>query len=273
MPVVNQVSALTVSGPCDWTIDTTCISGWGSYSPDQQSRAISWATFTLDALTGHQFAQCPVTMRPCGTGCGLMTSYTTWPVGAPAQGGPGPWMVPYVVNGLWLNCSCGGGCSCVASCRTNLGIPVAEITEVKVDGLVLDPSAYQLQGAFLVRTDGGPCWPSCQDPSVPDTEEGTFSVTFRPGRVLPVAGQIAAGRLAGEFLKACAGGNCALPAQISSLSRQGVDVEFVDPATVFENGRTGIHEVDLFISAVNPTGMRRRSLVMSPDVRRGPVVY
>jgi hypothetical protein len=276
MPVINEVAAAgdpVVPGPCDWGVDTTCIPGWGDYTNEQRSRAISWATFVLDALTGHQFAQCPVTVRPCGPGCGLFNGYTTWPVAAPAQGGPGPWMVPYILNGVWLNCSCSGGCSCLPACRVDLGVPVAEVTEVKVNGLVLDPSAYELQGAFLVRTDGGECWPSCQDPAVPDTEDGTFSVTYRPGRALPIAGQIAAGKLAGEFVKACAGSSCALPAQISSLSRQGVDVEFVDPSTVFENGRTGIYEVDLFLNAVNPTGMRRRSRVLSPDIRRGPVVY
>ena len=274
MPVINEIPGSSgVQGPCAWTIDTGCVPGWDTATAEDRERATEWATFILDALTGHQFAQCPVTVRPCGPRCSMPTGYTTWPVASPAQGGPGPWMIPYVLNGTWRNCSCDGGCSCLPACRVDLGVPVAEVTEVRVNGLVLTDSAYQLQGQFLVRIDGGECWPSCQDPAVPDTEEGTFSVTYRPGRVLPVAGQIAAGKLAGEFLKACAGSSCALPAQISSLSRQGVDVEFVDPATVFESGRTGIQEVDLFITAVNPTGMRRRSRVMSPDIRRGPVVY
>lgn len=276
MPVIGDVEAAAVPvvpEPCAWEVDVTCVPGWDGYTNAQRSRAISWATFILDALTGHQFAQCPVTVRPCGTGCQFRTGYETWPVTASASGAPGPWNVPYVLNGTWLNCSCGGGCTCVASCRTDLGVPVAQIDEVKVDGLVLDPTAYQLQGQFLVRVDGGECWPSCQDPAVADTETGTYSVTYRPGRALPVAGQIAAGALAGEFVKACAGAACGLPAQVASLSRQGVDVEFVDPTTVFENGRTGIHDVDLFISAVNPQNMRRASRVMSPDIRRGPVVY
>lgn len=276
MPVINNVEAAGVSvepGPCDWPIDTTCIPGWDGYTNEQRSRAISWATFLLDALTGRQFSQCPITVRPCGPTCRLQTNYMTYPVGAPSQSSPGPWMVPYVANGTWVNCACAGGCDCAPACRVDLRTPVAEITEVKVDGLVLDPSAYQLVGQWLARIDDGACWTACQDPSVPDTETGTFSVTFRPGRTLPVAGQVAAGMLAGEFIRACAGAACGLPAQVASLSRQGVDVEFVDPATVFENGRTGIREVDLFIQAVNPSGLTRRARVMSPDVQRGPVVY
>ena len=279
MPVINEVSdddpgTPVVPGPCDWAIDTTCIPGWDGYTNEQRSRAISWATFILDALTGHQFSQCPITVRPCGTGCaGMNFSYTTYPVAAPAQSVPGPWMVPYVVGGQWLNCMCAGGCSCAPACRVDMGRPVAEVSEVKVDGLVLDPSAYTLVGQWLARTDGGECWPSCQDPAVADTEDGTFAVTFRPGRALPVAGQIAAGALAREFLRACAGAECALPAQVASLTRQGVDIEFVDPTEILTEGRTGIREVDLFISAVNPTGMRRRATVMSPDVRPHPVRY
>lgn len=276
MPVINPAETPGVSvepGPCDWAIDTSCIPEWSSYTNEQRSRAISWASFILDALTGRQFAQCPVTVRPCGPSCRLQADYTTYPVGAPSQNVPGPWMIPYISGGTWVNCACSGGCDCTPECRVDLGLPVAEITEVKVNGLVLDPSAYQLAGQWLVRTDGGACWPSCQDPSVPDTEDGTFAVTFRPGRTLPVAGQIAAGRLAGEFIKACAGAACGLPAQIASLSRQGVDVQFVDPESVFENGRTGIREVDLFIQAVNPSQLTRRPRVMSPDAPASPVIY
>lgn len=260
-------------GPCDWTIDTTCVSGWDTLDDTVKARATSWATFILDAFTGHQFAQCPVTVRPCGEPCTLFRGYTTWPAGSAQEGAPNPWMMPYIVNGVWRNCACAGGCSCLPACRVDLGRPVAEITEVKVDGIVLDPSAYTLADRWLVRTDGGACWPSCQDISVPDTEDGTFAVTFRTGRLLPVAGQIAAGLLAGEFAKSCSGAACSLPAQIQSLSRQGVDVQFVDPADVLTAGRTGIADVDRFIEAVNPNGLRRRSMVMSPDYKPAPAVW
>lgn len=276
MPVINELAAEgdpVVPGPCDWAIDVTCIAGWAEFSNEVRSRAISLATFVLDALTGHQFAQCPVTVRPCGPSCGLFTGYQTFPVQAPSSGVPGVWMQPWIANGIWRNCACNGGCDCAPACRIDLGIPVAQIDQVKVDGVVLDPSAYRLVGQWLARTDGGACWPACQDPALPDTAPDTFSVTFRPGRALPVAGQIAAGALAGEFAKACAGNACGLPAQIASLSRQGVDVEFVSPTEALSGGLTGIREVDMFIQAVNPGGLRRRSRVMSPDLPRHPVRY
>ncbi|HEX5705615.1 MAG TPA: hypothetical protein VFX97_20605 [Pyrinomonadaceae bacterium] len=256
-------------GPCSWTIDTGCIPNLADYSAEDIERATVWATFILDGLTGHQFGQCPVTVRPCGDGCRAASGYQTWPAGT-----PGPWMTPYIGStGAWRNCMCGGGCSCLPACRALLGAPVAEITEVKVNGLVLDPSAYVMVGQHLARVDGGECWPSCQDPAVPDTEDGTFSVTLQPGRLLPRAGEIAAGALAAEFLKACAGAACGLPAQVASLSRQGVDVEFVSPTDVLTDGLTGIRDVDLFVRAVNPSGLQRRSRVLSPDLPKAPVNY
>lgn len=273
MPVINEISAAVSPGPCGWAVDTGCDPAWSGYSQAVRDRATSLAVLVLDALTGRQFGQCPITVRPCGPACRLQTNYVTFPVGSPAANVPGPWMVPFVANGQWSNCACSGGCDCAPSCRTDLVIPVAEVTEVKVDGLVLDPSAYTLAGQWLVRTDGGECWPSCQDVSVADTEEGTFAVTFRPGRMLPSAGQYAAGLLASEFAKACSGAACGLPAQITSLTRQGVDVEFVDPTEVLTEGRTGIREVDLFIHAVNPSGLQRRPRVMSPDMPKNTVMY
>lgn len=275
MPVVEPLAAAAAEppGPCVWPIDVTCDDAWAGYSQAVRDRATALAVFVLDALTGKQFAQCPVTVRPCGPSCGLYDGYQTFPAGAPSGGVPNPWMSPYIAGGIWRNCACAGGCDCAPACKIDLGMPVAAVTEVKVNGLVLDPSAYQLVGQWLARTDGGPCWPSCQDPSAPDTEDGTFSVTYQPGRPLPLAGQIAAGALASEFAKACAGSACGLPAQIAALSRQGVDVEFVDPQTVLTDGRTGIREVDLFIGAVNPYNRRSRARVMTPDLPSHPVVY
>lgn len=260
-------------GPCAWPIDTTCVGDWDTFDPAVQAMATDLATFVLDAFTGHQFMQCPVTVRPCGPTCSSMGGYATWPVGGPSPSSPNPWMIPYVVAGQWRNCGCGGGCQCAPACRVELGGPVAEVTEVKVNGLVLDPDAYRLVGQWLTRIDGGECWPACQDPSVPDSEEGTFSVTYRPGRLLPTAGELAAGALAGEFAKACAGGSCDLPGQLRSLTRQGVEVELVAPEEVLSAGRTGVRVTDLFIESVNPASLKRRARVFSPDLRRHPGEY
>jgi hypothetical protein len=237
-----------------------------------QAQATAWATQILDALTGRRFAQCPVNYRPCGPKCQGTFGYLTWPVGSPSNGAGVPWMVPFIDSGIWRNCVCPGACSCRARCEVPFPGPVAAVTEVKVDGLTLDPSAYRLdmyRGVpVLVRTDGL-CWPECQDTELGPDDLGSFTIVYQPGEPLPLAGRTAAGMLACEFLKACQGQACALPQQLQSLTRNGVQVEIVDPASLLENGLTGVAMVDLWIRAVNPLRKAQRSRVYSSD-NRGP---
>jgi hypothetical protein len=263
----------TPVGPCDWDINTSCCPDWASYTPEVQARATALATAVLDGLTGHQFAQCPVAYRPCGPACTGGGGYMSWPVGmGVVGGGAGPWMVPYVDAGIWRNCACPGACGCGARCETPFPTSVAAVSEVRIDGVVLDPSAYRLDSwrgiPRLVRTDGG-CFPHCQDMNLPADAEGAYVITYQPGRPLPEAGRIAAGDLACEFAKACSGGDCALPQQLASLSRNGVDLQVVEPSAVLEQGLTGVHSVDLWVQSVNPARRSRRSRVASPDTARG----
>lgn len=257
--------------PCDWVLDTGCCPDWDTYDPAVQTSATTWATEILDALTGRRYAQCDVTVRPCGRRCQGWGGYMTYPVGAPgAVGAWGAWMVPFVDgSGTWRNCSCPGACSCAATCEVPLPTPVSSITSVMVDGVALDPSAYRLDnGRILVRIDGE-CWPECQDMDLANDDVGAFAVTYSPGEPLPAAGQIAAGKLACEFAKACTGaGDCQLPGQLQSLSRNGIDVQIVDPTTFLENGLTGVADVDLWVRSVNPRQLTSRPRVYSPDVRQ-----
>ncbi|HSX97267.1 MAG TPA: hypothetical protein VLG91_07730 [Streptomyces sp.] len=197
----------------------------------------------------------------------------TWPVGMGAVGGGSlPWMIPYVDGGLWRNCACPGACGCEARCEVPFPGSVASVDAVYVDGIELTATAYRLDSyrgrPRLVRTDGD-CWPLCQDMNVGPQAVGSFTIVYRPGRPLPLAGRIAAGDLACEFAKACSGAACALPAQLASMSRNGVDIEMVDPTTFIEGNRTGIRSVDLFVQAVNPYAVTSRSRVASPDTFRG----
>jgi hypothetical protein len=257
--------------PCEWPLDTGCCPDWDTYDPAVQTAATDWATGILDALTGRRFSQCPVTVRPCGQRCQSWGGYMTYPVGSPSATGVwGAWMVPYVDGtGTWRNCGCAGSCTCRASCEVPLPTPSAGVDQVMVDGVILDPSAYRVDnGRILVRIDGE-CWPECQDMDLANDALGAFAVTYRPGEELPAAGELAAGRLACEFAKACTGaGDCQLPGQLQSLSRNGVQVEMVDPVSFLEEGLTGIADVDLWIRSVNPQRLASRPRVYSPDIRQ-----
>lgn len=268
MPVVNPTAAPApipsgTSAPCAWTIDTTCCPDWDAADPVMRDRATQWATYTLWALTGRQFGACQVTVRPCGSNCRYYGGWMTYPVTAD---GIGTIWAPFIRDGSWFNCGCLGSCSCEPRCSVYLPGPVASIVQVVVDGIVIDPSMYRVDNRTRLVGLNGQCWPDCQNMSLENPAEGTFEVTYTRGRPLPVAGQIAAGELACEFLKACQGAACALPANISSLTRQGVQIEMVDPTDELTSGLTGVRNVDLWIRAVNPRGLQRRPRVLSPDI-------
>lgn len=280
MPVINPAVPAAVfppeEGPCNWTVDTSCCPDWDTYAPAVQSAAVAWSTYILWAITGRRYGPCSVTVRPCGKPCDGFGGYMTWPVGQPSSSGSGsPWMIPFVDNGIWRNCGCSGGCSCRASCEIVIGVPVYIVDEVTIDGVALDPSAYRLdrteRGAVLVRTDGE-CWPDCQDMDAGPDEVGAFTVTYQTGTPVPRAGQIAAGMLACQFAKACIGGDCVLPQELQSLSRNGVEVQMIDPSVLPEAILTGIAHVDRWVRSVNPNNLQQRSRVLSPDVRPHRVI-
>lgn len=255
--------------PCSWPINTNCCSDWDSFSPELQADATAWATGILWALTGRRFGSCPIIVRPCSGGC-HNGGYMTWPVGLDGNGGAsGASWIPFIDGaGVWRNCACIGGCSCKARCEVWLPGPVDTVTDVRVDGVVIPPTAYRIDNNNILVREDGECWPECQDFNLsgvdPDTE-GTFVVSYTRGTPVPPAGQIAAGLLACDFAKSCTTG-CKLPGNLASLTRQGVEVTVADPTDELNAGLTGIPQVDQWIRSVNPARLPGRMRVYSPDL-------
>lgn len=270
-----------------WPVDTSCVGDWDDwetepdpeadppvigvprYSEADKARAIAYAGQSMRLLTGFRVGGCPITVRPAAERCRERT-WRTYPVM-----GSAPW-TPVSIGGHWINLACGhggGACGCLGAREVRLyGNPGrSSIVEVKVDGMVLDPTAYRLDpGALLVRLDGEP-WPMCQDLAKADTEPGTWSVTYTPGVPVDGLGAAAAGRLAAEFVKACADGQCDLPVTVTQVVREGVTLTLGVGA--FPGGRTGIREVDAYLERWNPHGLTTPSTVHSPDVRRPRRTY
>jgi hypothetical protein len=89
----------------------------------------------------------------------------------------------------------GDQCGCPPTSTINLWYPVRTIIEVKIDGVVIDPSTYTvIRERKLARLDGA--WPACQNVNLADSEDGTFSVVYTWGRYPPEAGKLAAAQLA-----------------------------------------------------------------------------
>lgn len=249
--------------PCAWdvVVPSELCSDWDGYSQPIKDASLWLASTFLWARTGRQYGPCPITVRPAQDHF-EDPGYRVYPVqlsGSPSIGGP------YLMGGVWRNCGCGKGCCCRPRCAIALRGPVNGIVEVMVDGSEVPDTAYRVdvtQGTYwLVRLDGT-CWPTCQDFQA-DEDDG-FSVTYEIGLELPEALAIATALLACEYGKSLTGGNCRLPARMTSLNRQGVTVE-VEPARPDE-GLTGIREVDDVVAALNPGKRAYPPMILSPDL-------
>lgn len=262
-------------GPCWPRPDTSCCPALEPAEPSPEQlltieRTLHVATEIIHNLSGRQFGACPVIVRPCRQPCADRPSYGYW---------SGMSWIPVLDAGTWFNsrcdyCTSGTACSCSSLCEVVLPGPVAEVIRVKRNGLVLDPDEYRVDnGRRLVRTsvtvsEAGAlgCWPTCQELDKADTEVGTFSVEYRLGKPVPQAGLWAAGLLACQIMKACAGdAECVLPARAQRISRQGVSVEMTQ--ILFKPGEfnTGIPEVDMWLQSVNPYKAKMPSRVFSVD--------
>lgn len=134
--------------------------------------------------------------------------------------------------------------------------PVNSVTGVTLNGDAF--AAWRVNRAgWLERTDGRP-WVVCNDETV---------VTYTFGEAPPETGVMAAVELAVQFALALNNeSSCQLPQRVQSVTRQGVTIAMLDTQDFLKEGRTGIYLVDLFLTAINPDGRRRRGSVWSPDL-------
>ncbi len=208
--------AMTAPTPCDWPIDDSCLPE--DADPAMRDTAVALATDVLWALSGRQYGACPVTVRPCPTG-------------------------------RYEACWCSSSCEATGPRVVHLYGPVDSVIAIQVDGVLLDDSEWVVEGNLLYRVGG--VWP-VQDRGRPLGESGTWSVEYRRGVRPPEQVGRLVGLLAAEFYAACTGGKCRLPRRVQTVSRQGVTMQLADPTDIYESGKTGIPEVDMWLAAVNP---------------------
>lgn len=251
--------------PCNWDVDVSCCDEWDTYSPTLQTAAMEYGALTVWAATGRRFGLCERTVRPCGrswppwgmSNAGYFWSYGTWQ--------------PYVFNGVWRNCAgCGdsgfGCCTCEPRCQVWLPGPVYSIpaTGITVGADIIPIDSWRVDDSqWLVRTDGD-CWPECQDYNS-DSGDSFFQVTYMKGQPVPSVLLRAAGELACEWARACAGADCRLPQRVTSISRQGVSVSMTDIDVLLRDGLTGIPTVDQVILRFNPYRLPNKMTISSPD--------
>lgn len=257
--------SVTASGACGWDVVVDDCAAYDSLSDEKQAAVVEMAIDFLWNWTQRVFGVCEAVVRPCRQDCrsSVGTMYQGLPLGVY------PWGSVYT-GGMLLGMGCGRcgdlcGCPAVSSLR--LPGPVQEITEILVDGEVLDPTVYRVDnGRFLIRLDGEH-WPLCQDMALDVDQPDTWQITYTRGIPVPVGGLTAASILACQFAKAIATPkDCALPERIQQITRQGVTVTVMNDFAEVDQGRTGLYMVDSWVSSVlRPV---RPSRVYSPDIPR-----
>lgn len=134
--------------------------------------------------------------------------------------------------------------------------PVTNILSVTIDGQAF--TEYELlHNGWLTRLDGK-AWNVCGDDTI---------ITYTYGAPPPEGGKQAAIMLAFELGKEQVGdANCRLPKSVVSETRQGVTIQR-QAATDFQAlYRTGLPEVDRWLTAVNPQSRPSRARIWSPDI-------
>lgn len=281
---MSEIALPVTPGPCQpWCsvedVAACCDAAVGTNTSVYEAAADA-ASYLLWSLSGSQFnGICEQTVRPCVESCGCWS----WIV-SPAS--PGVPQLPFGYTWGWWGLGVGWGwgyegcsevCGCGSISRALLpGYPVQAVSEVIIDGSVINPDSYRLDGwRWLTRLadpaapDVEVFWPACQRLDLPLTEAGTWGVTYTFGTPPPELGVQAAAQLACDIYKSCSAGECKIPPGTTRVTRQGIQVELAPfRAWAQVNGQwaTGLPLVDMFLSAANPAGMTRPATVWSPDM-------
>jgi hypothetical protein len=228
----------------------------GGASDEDIDQALLLASEILWALSGRTWM---------GGGCEETATLRSYP----PQPGQGTW--PY--HRSWPSCACwrwgtwldGRLYPAAAFFGVHIDAPIAlqlprspvtAVTSVTIDGSPF--VAWRLlRAGWLERTDGQG-WRMCDD---------STTIVYEFGEPPPAGGVAAAVELAVEIVRDRFDiGECRLPRRTTSVTRQGISMELLDPMEMLDGGRTGLYAVDLWLTAVNPSARPQAAGVWSPDV-------
>jgi len=240
-------------GPVQWAYAADCTASSLGIPQPQFQQAIDRAVEWLWSRTGRRYGTRTVVYRPQTRARGV-------------PGWPGIGLQPFgaaTYSGMW------GFDSDWAPERDQtleLPPPVASVESVTINGTIVDPQIWRVEGNWLVRQDGG-YWPRTQNMIAALGSADTWAVSYTRGTPPSPFGQYATGRLICYFGGLIGSGKpCVMPYNTTRVTRAGVSIER-DPGKA---GQTSpVPEVDQWIQMVNPNGLTSEPLVWSPDVDRG----
>lgn len=257
---------------CGWGLDLSCCMAPSGVFPDPclvggqsvpQSVTDIAAQAAIEymwAATGRQFGTCNVTLNLCKTdSCGSCHSGSGGGMLDADYGFGFPWYPEHLADGSWVNLSCSSCDDCLCGkCSIRLPYPACEVTQVVLGGVEQDLAGFGIYDykelVYAGASPSGTCDISCGD---------TVSVTY--GRPVPALVLRATAEFACQLIKSCVGAPCQLPQRMSSITRQGISVSFLDPMEFLKEGLTGLYLVDLAVRTYNPNQLQKRPSVSSPD--------
>lgn len=146
------------------------------------------------------------------------------------------------------------------------GTPAHEVFSVQYGETVLDPSEYILFNKRFLKLSNGAVWNYACD-------QRGITVEYSYGMMPPSAGRMAASTLANELLILLGENSnadyCRIPERVTSVSREGISFDMINPMEFIDEGKTGIWEIDLFIRTANPSRAKKQPRLLSAsDPRR-----
>ncbi|WP_116996398.1 hypothetical protein [Desertimonas flava] len=239
--------------PCEPWADDFNVGNLGQ-SETQVDQALMAATEIVWALSGRRYGVCTASnVRPARAPSLSydLTSGRSW-------SRSGGWPLP---DPFWpMTCAPGRPWRLKLWHRS-----VIEVTNVTIDGAVVDPESYWVENwRWLVRADRQP-WPNTQNLDVAENAPGAWHVSYRWGRTPPQSGIRAVQKLAAELLKDDLGLDCDLPQRVTQVTRQGLQFVLNDPTALLDKGVLGVNAVDQFIAVANPNRLKRAPGIWRAD--------
>lgn len=212
---------------CVWDLDLSdCCNNVSTVSPDKVTAAATSATQIMSMLSGGYYAGCPETLRPLGE-CNICRR-------TPCCGSPD-------------------------RVKLHAKAPISSVSEVRLDGVVLDPAGYRFtpstQLLYRVNPD---IWPRRDNPS---DAVGSLEVDVIVGMVPDAYTLSVAKSLACELVKSACDVKCRIPKNATQVGAQGVTVTL--DVSQF---KTLLPEVAAWADLVNPYDKKNPVALWSPDL-------
>lgn len=235
--------------------------------------AIAAASNLLYVLSGRQYRAGRSVGRPTAVNSGWNYQSSLYPYSS-MSGYGAAW--GFAAGWAWAAIGMGWWQIGQDAAEMRLQGPIRRINNIMIDGTSLGPwppsnpnyTVYDRMRVVLnvAGALGITAWPWEQNLQLGLDQPGTSLVDYEWGKSPPPAGKLAAIALTIELALSISGSDdCRLPDRVTSVATEGITTQVGDALQYVREELTGIPAVDIFLRAVNPAKLRRRSIFIGPN--------